>query len=152
MKTELHRNQDFLAGLMFCVIGLTAVGIARTSYPVGTSLNMGPGYFPTAVGGLLTLLGLYTLAHGVLTGTRVDGVWGLRPLALITLGIVAFGFAMDRFGMGPALFALFFLSTLGGHEFKLKEVALLFVVMTVICWTIFIYGLGLPYRLFTWRI
>jgi len=38
---------------------------------------------------------------------------GIRPLALITLGIVAFGFIMDRFGMGLALFALFFLSALG---------------------------------------
>jgi hypothetical protein len=151
MKTELRNNQDFLAGLMFCVIGLVAVGIAGKNYPVGTSLNMGPGYFPRAVGGLMTLLGLVTMVRGWMTGDRVEGVWGLRPLALITLGIVAFGFAMDRFGMGPALFALFFLSTLGGHEFKLKEVALLFVVMTVICWAIFIYGLGLPYPLFTWR-
>ncbi len=152
MKAELRNNQDFLAGLMFCGIGLAAVGIATANYPVGTSLNMGPGYFPTAVGGLMTLLGLVTLVRGVLTGDRVEGGWGLRPLALITLGIVAFGLAMDRVGMGPALFALFFLSTLGGHEFKLKEVALLFVVMTGICWIIFIYGLGLPYRLFTWRI
>ncbi len=152
MRTELRSNQDFLAGLMFCGIGLLAVGIAQQHYPVGTSLNMGPGYFPTAVGGLMTMLGLYIVVRGLLTGDRVEGVWGIRPLALITLGIVAFGFGIDRFGLVPGLGALFFLSTLGGHEFKLKEVVLLFIVMTVICWTIFIYGLGLPYRLFTWRI
>ena len=152
MQLDWRHNQDVLAGLLFCGIGLGAVAIAQTAYPVGTSLNMGPGYFPRAVGGLLTLLGLVTLGRGVLTGTRVEGVWGLRPLALITLGIVAFGFAMDRVGMGPALGALFFLSTLGGHEFKLKEVTLLFVVMTALCWLIFIYGLGLPYPLFAWRI
>ena len=152
MKPALRHNQDVLAGLLFCAIGLGAVGIAKTSYPVGTSLNMGPGYFPTAVGGLLTLLGLVTLGRGLITGEAVEGGWGLRPLALITGGIVAFGFAMDRFGLVPGLAALFFLSTLGGHEFQLKEVGLLFLVMTGLCWIIFIYGLGLPYPLFTWRI
>jgi len=46
MKAELRNNQDFLAGLMFCVIGLVAVGIAGKNYPVGTSLNMGPAISP----------------------------------------------------------------------------------------------------------
>lgn len=150
MKTPLRNNQDFLAGLLFSGFGLAAVGIAQKHYPVGTSLSMGPGYFPTALGGLLTAFGLYIMVRGLIAGEKIAGVWGLRPLALVSLGIVAFGFLMDRLGLVPALVALFFISALGGHEFKAKEVALLTVVMTVACWGIFIYGLGLPYRLFTW--
>ena len=77
-------------------------------------------------------------------------MWGIRPLVLVTLGIVAFGFLMDRTGMVPALVALFFISTLGGHEFRAKEVLILTVVMTVMSWGIFIFGLEMPFRLFVW--
>jgi hypothetical protein len=148
MKTELRSNQDFLAGLMFSGFGLVAVGIAQKHYPVGTSLSMGPGYFPMGLGGILTAFGLYIMVRGLIKGEKVEGVWGIRPLALITLGIVAFGFVIDRLGLVLALFALFFLSALGGHEFKFKEVLVLAVVMTVASWGIFIYGLGLQFRLF----
>src|SRR5688572_7905370 len=44
MKTPLHRNKDFLAGLMFILVGGSAVIIAR-DYPFGSALRMGPGYF-----------------------------------------------------------------------------------------------------------
>ena len=150
MKIELRNNQDFFAGLMFIVIGLAAVVIAHKSYPVGTSLRMGPGYFPTRLGGIMTAFGLYIMVRGLIKGEKVEGVWGIRPLALVTLGIVAFGFLMDRLAMVPALIALFFISAFGGHQFKFKEVLILAVIMTVASWGIFVYGLGLPYRLFSW--
>ncbi|OFW65190.1 MAG: hypothetical protein A2Y74_02150 [Actinobacteria bacterium RBG_13_63_9] len=150
MRIDLRSNQDFFAGLLFIAFGLVAVVIAFKNYPVGTSFNMGPGYFPTLLGGILTFFGVYLLLRGLIRRVEIEGVWGIRPLALITLGIVAFGFLMDRLGMVVALLALFFISALGGHEFKFKEVLILTVVMTVACWGIFIYGLALPYRLFFW--
>ena len=64
MKVGLRDNQDFWAGVMLIAIGVTAVVIAR-NYPFGTSLRMGPGYFPTVLGGVLTLFGLYLLVKGV---------------------------------------------------------------------------------------
>jgi len=45
---------------------------------------------------------------------------------------------------------LFFVSALAGHEFKLKEVIILSTVMILFAYGVFIYGLGLPYRLFWW--
>jgi hypothetical protein len=150
MKIEFRNNQDFFAGLMFIVIGLLAVVIAQKNYPLGTGLRMGPGYFPVMLGGVLIVFGLYVMVRGLIRGEKIKGIWGIRPLILITLGVVAFGFVMDHLGMVPALFVLFFISALGGHEFKFKEVLILTVVMTVASWVIFIYSLGLPYRLFFW--
>ena len=150
MKIELRNNKDFFAGLLFMFIGLGALFIAQNNYSMGTSLRMGPGYFPTVLGGILAAFGLYVMVRGLIKGEKVEGVWGIRPLILVTLGIVAFGFIMERLGMVPALFAMFFISAFGGYEFKFKEVLILAVVMTFSCWLIFIYGLGLPYRLFFW--
>jgi len=150
MRIDLRSNQDFFAGLMFIAFGAGAVIISLENYPVGTSFNMGPGFFPILLGGILICFGVYVMLRGVFRGVKIEGAWGIRPLALITLGIVVFGFLMDRMGMVPALVALFFISALGGHEFKAKEVLILTAVMTAMSWAIFIYGLEMPFRLFVW--
>ena len=150
MRIDLRSNQDFFAGLMFIAFGAGAVIISLENYPVGTSFNMGPGFFPILLGGILICFGVYVMLRGVFSGVKIEGAWGIRPLALITLGIVVFGFLMDRMGMVPALVALFFISALGGHEFKAKEVLILTAVMTAVSWAIFIYGLEMPFRLFVW--
>ena len=151
MKIELRNNKDFFAGLLFLVVGLVAVIIALRDYPLGTSLNMGAGYFPVLMGSVLSAFGLFIMIRGLIKGEKIAGVWGIRPLILLNLGVVAFGFIIDRFGMIPALVALFFISALGGKEFKFKEVLILTLLMSVASWAIFIYGLNVPLRLFIWE-
>ena len=147
MKFDLRNNKNFLAGLLFILIGGLAVVIAR-EYPMGFVARMGPGYFPTVLGGLLILLGLYVMIRGLYSGAKVQGGWGGKPLALIALSIVLFGFFMDRLGMVPALVAMFFAAALAGREFRFKEVLLLTVLMSAFAVGVFIYGLKLPYWLF----
>ena len=133
MKLDLRSNKDFLAGLLFILIGALAVVFAR-GYPMGSAMRMGPGYFPTILGGILFLLGIYVMIRGIRSGTKVTGEWGWKPLALITLSIVLFGFLIDRLGMIPALAAMFFAAALGGPEFRFKEVLLLTVVHVFYAW------------------
>ena len=149
MKIELRNNKDFLGGLLLIVIGVIGFYIAF-DYPFGSAMRMGPGYFPRVLAGILLAFGVYVMIRGIKTGEKVSGAWGWKPLTYITASLVAFGWIMDRFGLVPALVAMFFACALGGHEFKFKEVALLTVVMTVFAVLVFVYGLGLPYRLFWW--
>ena len=151
MKIELRNNKDFFAGLLFLVVGLVAVFIARRDYPLGTSLNMGAGYFPVLMGSVLAAFGLFIMIRGLIKGEKIAGVWGIRPLILLNLGVLVFGFLIDRFGMIPSLVALFFIAALGGKEFKFKEVLVLTILMSAASWVIFIYGLNLPLRLFIWE-
>jgi hypothetical protein len=143
---DLRNNRDFLAGLLFMVLGGLAVVLAR-DFPMGTTMRMGPGYFPTALGGILFLFGVYVLLRGIRSGEKVRGTWGWRPLALITLAIVLFGFLLDRLGMIPAALSMFFVAAAAGREFRFKEVLILAVVMTAFAATVFLYGLKLPYPL-----
>lgn len=55
---------------------------------------------------------------------------------------------MEKSGFIPALLVLIFAAAWAGDEFKLVEVAILAVSLTVVCTGVFIYGLGLPYPLF----
>ena len=146
MKPDLWNNRDFLAGLLFVVLGGLAVALAR-GYPIGSTMRMGPGYFPTVLGGILLLFGVYVLLRGVRSGDEVKGEWGYRPLALISLSIVMFGFLLDRVGMVPAIVATLFAAAAAGREFRFKEVLLLAVVLTAFSVAVFSYGLKLPYPL-----
>lgn len=146
MKVELRNNLDFLAGLL--MIGIGGIGFYMAlDYPFGSAMRMGPGYFPRVLAAILIAFGVYVLIRGLRTGEKVKGVWGWRPLFFITLGLIAYGWLMDRAGMIPALVAMFYISAYGGHEFRFWEVTILTAIMTVAAILIFIYGLGLPYRL-----
>ena len=77
-------------------------------------------------------------------------------VTLIGIGAAAMFIARDyRFGNAlrmrpgfiPALMALIFVSAASGREFKVVEVLLLVVVLTVTSTALFIWGLGLPYPL-----
>ncbi|HSF21397.1 MAG TPA: tripartite tricarboxylate transporter TctB family protein [Burkholderiales bacterium] len=146
MKPDLRNNRDFIAGLLFIVLGGLAVVLAR-DYPFGTTMRMGPGYFPTVLGGILLLFGVYVLARGVRSGDRVKGEWGWKPLALIVLSIVLFGLLLDRVGMIPATVVTLIVAAAAGREFRWKEVILLAAVMTAFSVAVFSYGLKLPYPL-----
>jgi hypothetical protein len=144
VKPDLRNNRDFIAGLLFVVIGALAVVLAR-DYPIGTTMRMGPGYFPTVLGAILFLFGAYVLVRGIRSGEKVKGTWGARALALIALSIVLFGFLLDRAGMIPAIVVATLVAAAAGREFRLKEVLLVAIVLSVFSVAVFLYGLKLPY-------
>ncbi len=146
VNLSLLHNKDFWSGILLAAVGVAAVVIAR-DYPFGTALRMGPGYFPSVLGGVLALFGVYFVVKALRGGERIEGNWSLRALAGLTLSLVLFGVLIDRAGFVPALVVLIFGSAASGSEFKLTEVALLTVVLTVFAVALFIWGLGLPYPL-----
>ena len=146
MQLEFRSNRDFWAGVMLIVTGATAVIIAR-DYNFGTSLRMGPGYFPTVLGSALVLFGLYLVVVGLKRNEKIVGGWPFRALIVLPLSLVLFGLLMDRAGFVPALIVLIFGSAAAGTEFKIVEVLLLAIGLTAFCVALFIWGLGLPYPL-----
>lgn len=146
MKLWFIDRRDFWAGLMLIGFGLLAIVIAR-NYSFGTTLRMGPGYFPSVLGGLLILGGLWVTAKGLRSEERIEGDWSFRALIVIPLSLVLFGFLMERAGFIPALAVLILGSAAASSEFDLVEVLLLTLFLTVLCVAVFIWGLGLPYPL-----
>jgi putative tricarboxylic transport membrane protein len=68
-----------------------------------------------------------------------------KPLVLILAACIAFGYTLKPLGLGGAALLLIFVSALGGHEFKWREVAILFVVLLVFSVLVFVKGLTLPF-------
>ena len=139
-------SKDFWSGVMLIAIGMAAVVIAR-DYPLGSTLRMGPGYFPILLGAILTLFGLYLVVKGTISPEAIEGTWSPRALIVAPLSLVLFGLLMDHAGFIPALATLIFGSAAAGTEFRLVEVVMLTLVLTAFATALFIFGLGLPYPL-----
>ncbi|HXJ54528.1 MAG TPA: tripartite tricarboxylate transporter TctB family protein [Burkholderiales bacterium] len=142
----MHLHRDILAALLFIAIGAFALYGAR-GYPVGTAMQMGPGYFPVALGWLLILLGALVGVRAARARDWQPLAWDWRPLAWISVSILAFGFLMPRFGLVPALLAMFPLAAAAGRQSRWHEVVVLTLVMSGFAAAVFVYGLKLPYRL-----
>jgi hypothetical protein len=146
MRLGFLGAKDFWAGIVLIGVGATAVLVSR-DYPLGTMLRMGAGYFPTLLGGLLVLFGLHLLAKGLRSAERIEAGWSLRALIVLPLSLALFGFLMDRAGLVPALAALVLGSAAAGREFKPLEVVLLAAFLIAFSVAVFVWALGLPYRL-----
>ncbi len=141
---KIKAPKDFWAGLMFIGFGVGFALVAQ-NYTMGNAVRMGPAYFPTMLGGLLALLGLAIFVQSlVIAGPKVPA-FAFRPLILIIVAIVLFGVALKPLGMVLAAAILVFLGAFGGHEFRWKEVAILYVVLALFSVFVFVKGLGLPF-------
>jgi hypothetical protein len=147
MQLEFRSSKDFWSGVMLIAVGAAAILIAR-NYTFGNALRMGPGYFPSVLGGLLVLFGIYLVAVGLRRHDKIEGSWSLRALIVLPLSLTLFGLLMERAGFVPALLVLIVGSASAGSEFKLLEVLALAAGLTAMAVVLFVWAIGLPYPLF----
>jgi hypothetical protein len=147
MRVGIRSSKDFCAGLIFLACGLVALFESR-SYPMGTAARMSSGYFPTLVGIGLTLMGFVISIRGLYLKDENASFSTVRPLVVVTASIVCFALLIRPAGIVVAVIASVFLSCFAGSRFRLSEVALLSVVLAAISAAIFIFGLGLPMKLY----
>jgi hypothetical protein len=146
LQLEFRDNRDFWAGVMLIAVGATSV-IVASNYDFGTSLRMGPGYFPTVLGAVMVLFGLYLVVMGLRRKEKIESGWALRALIVLPLSLVLFGVFMEYAGFIPAMMVLVFGSAAAGTDFRPLEALALAAGLTVFTAVIFIWGIGLPYPL-----
>jgi hypothetical protein len=144
---KIKSPKDFWSGLMFIGFGLFFLAWALTHYQLGTAVRMGPGYFPVLLGGLLAFLGAVVLAGSLATDGPPVPAFSFRPLIFISVACVLYGYLMKPLGLILTTAALVYVSAYGGHEFKWKEVTILFVILALFSWLVFVKGLTLPFPL-----
>ena len=144
---KIKSPRDFWAGLMFIGFGLFFALWAWKFYQMGSAVRMGPAYFPTVLGGLLVFLGLLVLIESFAMDGPPVPQFKFRPLFLISLACVLYGYLMKPLGLVGATAALVYVCAFGGHEFKWREVSVLFVLLIVFSVLVFVKGLTLPFPL-----
>ena len=153
MRIKSHK--DFFSGLMFTAIGVAFAGVSST-YTLGSGARMGPGYFPMVLGVLLAVLGLIVTITSLVVETP-DGApvgriaW--KPLVFIIGGNLVFGASiggLPSIGLPPmglifGIFALAFVASNAGDEFKFKEVLILAILLSLFSYGAFIMLLKLQF-------
>ncbi len=142
---KIRGPKDFYSGLVFVFFGLLALVLSR-SYPMGSAMHMGPGYFPKILGGLLVLLGLIIAIRGLLKMSEEIKAWAPLPLVMVLAAVVVFAYTLQPLGLVLATLALVVISCLGGSDFRIREIFVLYLLMAVLVVGIFIYGVGLPLK------
>lgn len=152
---RIKSQKDFFSGLMFTVVG-GAFAYGATGYSIGTGGRMGPGYFPLLLGVILAILGAIimfkALAVETANGDKI-GQWAWKPLFLIIAANLIFGImigGLPAIGLPPmgliaGIFALTLVASLAGDRFKLKEVLILAVILSIGSYGAFILLLKLQF-------
>lgn len=143
MPTFVHQPKDFWSGLIFLTVGAAAMWQAG-DYDRGSAGSMGPGYFPTVLGGLLAAIGGACLLRSLLGRREVLGRWALRRAALVLLAVVSFGFLVRGAGLAPAVAVMVLLAGLAHPRFRWAPYGLLALSLAGLCVLLFVWGLGLP--------
>ncbi len=149
MQWKIKNKEEFWSGMLFLGIGIFALVISR-DYFIGSSARMGPGYFPTLVGILLSILGgIIALRSFGVEGKEIRAVsW--RAIVMLTLAFLIFGWAMEKIGFVLAMFAMIACSMMAGKKLRLLELLIMSLVLITGSIALFIYGLKLPFPLFWW--
>ena len=138
----IRHPKDFVAGLLFVAVGITAIIIA-SNYPLGTAARMGPGYFPRILGILLILLG----GALALRALKIKGAdlprWHWRPVIVVLGSVVLFGFILIKFGLAISTVILIVLASAASREFRPLESVVSGVLLAILCISVFVLALKL---------
>lgn len=151
-------TRDYSAAAVVTVFG-TGLAAVSITYPLGSMLRPGPGFFPLVVGVLIAVLGI-VIAVETWFGTRYadegppdEGApaparFAIRPVLAVVVGMMAFAFLVDSAGYVAACIALVFISAVGEPRSNWLAVAGVAAFMALFGVLLFIWGLGLPVNAF----
>ncbi|WP_435171025.1 tripartite tricarboxylate transporter TctB family protein [Falsirhodobacter sp. 1013] len=147
-RTEMIlRNRDVLSGLLFLLVaGIFAYGAHRL--PLGSTLRMGPGYFPLVLCAVLTVLAVVTILNGVRKASVETAAaplaWG-RMLVICGAGVF-FALALVPLGLPLAVFGAVVTAAAASRDFRPLPGLALGVLTALGAWLIFAEALDLPFR------
>jgi hypothetical protein len=144
---QIGNIRQFWSGILFAAFGVLALW--QLPRPIGSLVNMGPGYFPMLLGIGLVLVGFGSIVFGIRsqTVTDIESV-SLVSTAFIVSGIVAMALLIDRAGLAVSLFFMV-VGTCYARVLKHPlEVAIIYLVVLAMTWAVFIYLIQLPITLF----
>jgi hypothetical protein len=143
---RIRNYRDFWSGVLFIATGVLFMVLSR-QYNLGTAAKMGPGYFPTILGGLMAALGVLIMLPAFSSKgpeVRVDKM-DLRSIVLILVAVAVYAATLPKLGFIVSLFLLIMISSFASHEFKLTTSLISAVVLLVFSWLVFVKGLELQF-------
>jgi hypothetical protein len=146
-------------GFLLAVLGAIVLLQSLTLEPEGDQAV----HTPFNIIDLVIALGIYAILIFLSVTTGFGSEWAIlggtvivallavffrpdtKPLVLVTAATIFYGYLMKPLGLVIATAALVFISAAGGHEFKWREVTVLFIILILFSVFVFVKGLTLPF-------
>ncbi|TBD13563.1 tripartite tricarboxylate transporter TctB family protein [Rhizobium ruizarguesonis] len=134
--------KDVTAGVFLVAVALAGL-YYNQDYEIGSAAQMGAGYMPMLVFGLLGLLGAAVAILGIKGEHDPLESWAWREMVLILGAMAAFGVLIERVGMAVSVAVVVVISGLADRQQTILGIAGLTVALVAICCAVFTLGLGL---------
>ena len=142
----LPRDRDFIAGVLFLVVAAVFLYEAFGLH-LGRAVEMGPGYLPALVSGLLLVLSLALIGKAIVARSVPFERLELGPIGLVTIAIVLFGVLIRTAGLITATSVVVMISSFAAHDVRWKEAILLSAGLCAAAVIVFVKLLKLPFAL-----
>jgi hypothetical protein len=143
---RIRSQSDFWCGVIFLAIGLAFMLLA-SEYRFGTAARMGPGLFPTLLGGLLAVCGLILAVPALVRDGEAFPRLHMRPMLAILASIVVFALLLPPLGFVLASLVLIVLGGLADPDLRAVEAVGMALFLTAVSVVLFVMVLGLPFPL-----
>jgi hypothetical protein len=140
-------TRDIIGGFALVALGLFAALYAQR-YEIGELQEMGPGYFPVALGILLAILGLFIAIPAFFReGTSIEIEW--KSLLWVLLSIAIFAIALTTAGLIIATILSVLAATVPSKS-SWKTRVILALCVAAITYSVFLFGLGMVLPVWPW--
>ncbi|MBY5841632.1 tripartite tricarboxylate transporter TctB family protein [Rhizobium leguminosarum] len=147
MKSISFDTTNAICGALFVATG-AFFAIQSLGLDLGTSVRMGPGYFPLVLAAVLVLLGAIIFIQALrVEGEPIDP-FAWRGMLFILPAPVFFGLTVRGLGFAPSLFLTAFIACFASQKMNVFFAIILSLLLTIFSVGVFSYGLGLPFERF----
>jgi hypothetical protein len=139
-----------LAFALFLVAFGAAVLALTTDLRMGSAANMGPGYVPRGLAGIIAIYGIALTVPAILAPFQT--MPGVRPRSLlfIALALALFAILFPRVGLAVAGLVAMLCASAAASDSKPGEAIVFALILTAFAVLLFVYGLRLPFRVWPW--
>ena len=147
MKSISFDTTNAICGALFVATG-AFFAIQSLGLDLGTSVRMGPGYFPLVLAAVLVLLGAIIFIQALrVEGEPIDP-FAWRGMLFILPAPVFFGLTVRGLGFAPSMFLTAFIACFASQKMNVFFAIVLSLLLTIFSVGVFSYGLGLPFERF----
>jgi hypothetical protein len=135
-----HRISGMLPALLLAALGGLLVWVGR-GYRTGSLTAMGPGFMPVLLGVLLVLLAALLMWRETAPQLAVPG---LRPLACVAGGMLAWAALAEPLGFFPAALAQIVITAFSLPQSQRRQDLVVALGLSIAAYLLFVRVLGLP--------
>jgi putative tricarboxylic transport membrane protein len=142
---------DLAFAVFLVALGALAFALSN-QLTIGSAASMGPGYVPRGLAILIMVYGLALGIRAIFSGRQSFPEIAFRPLLLISASVALFAIVLPLVGLAVTSAAVVICAGFAAYDVRLRENAVLALVLSAFAVLLFVKALGLPIAVWWWQL